>query len=522
MATLPFESDAPPLGSHSAGPILELSGIWKRFPGVVALGGVSLSIASGEVVALIGENGAGKSTLMKVLGGVHQPDEGSIRIAGKLIVIRSVGDAVKLGIGFVHQELNVLDNLDVAANLYLGREPLRGGPLRLIDRRIIAEESRRHLARLGLDVSPHTPLRDLSLAQQQMVEIAKALAQDARILILDEPTSSLTAGETDRLLSTVKELRGQGVSIIYISHRLGEIGQIADRVVALWDGRNAGELPRGQITHENMVRLMIGRDLQSFFVPPSGVPHPKRLEAKGVRTAAKPARAVSFHADGGEILGFAGLVGAGRSELAQSIFGVDPMLEGRVLLDGRPLRLRGPRDAINAGIYLVPEDRRRTGLITEMTIRENITLPGLWRYTSAALISRRRETAEAVRQIRSLRVKTPSAEVKAMNLSGGNQQKVVLGKWLSLGPKVLIVDEPTRGIDVGAKAEIYRLLRALADTGVAIIAISSDLEEVLGISDRIAVMREGMIAGFLTRDAFSEEAVMDLAFGRTPTLDGNA
>lgn len=504
------------------GPILELSGIWKRFPGVVALGGVSLSVGRGEVVALIGENGAGKSTLMKVLGGVHQPDEGEIRIDGSPVVLHSVSDAVSLGIGFVHQELNNLDNLDVAANLYLGREPTWGGPLRLIDRRKMAADSREHLRRLGLDVSPHTPLSSLSLAQQQMVEIAKALSQNARILILDEPTSSLTSGETETLLATIKELRGQGVGIIYISHRLGEIGQIADRVVALRDGRNVGTLSRDQITHDNMVRLMIGRDLQSFFVPPSGVPHPKRLEVRSIRTAAKPGNAVSFHVDGGEILGFAGLVGAGRSELAQAIFGVDRMLNGDVLLEGRLLGIHDPRDAINAGIYLVPEDRRRTGLITDMTIRENITLPGLWRYTSMALINRRRETEQAERQARALRVKAPSVEVKAMNLSGGNQQKVVLGKWLAMGPKVLIVDEPTRGIDVGAKAEVYRLLRGLADTGVAIIAISSDLEEVLGISDRIAVMREGAIAGILSRDQFSEEAVMGLAFGRSPAAPAAA
>ena len=495
-------------------PVLELTRICKRFPGVIALNNVSLSVGPGEVVALIGENGAGKSTLMKTLGGVHQPDEGEIRINGEPVIIRSVSDAVKLKIGFVHQELNVVDTLDVAANMYLGREPLWGGPLRMVNRSKMQRDSQPYLRRLGLNVAPDTPLQKLSLAQQQMVEIAKALSQDARILILDEPTSSLTAGETQRLLATVKDLRAQGVSIIYISHRLGEIGQIADRVVALRDGRNAGELSRDRITHENMVRLMIGRDLQSFYVPPSGAPRPKRLEVCGVCTAANPAHRVSFEADGGEILGFAGLVGAGRSELAQAIFGVDRMLAGEVRLDGKPLRLRTARDAISAGIYLVPEDRRRTGLITDMTIRENITLPGLWRYTSGALIRFGKESAESDRQIKSLRVKTPSGEVKAMNLSGGNQQKVVLGKWLSLGPRVLIVDEPTRGIDVGAKAEIYRLLRALADAGVAIIAISSDLEEVLGISDRVVVMREGAIAGTLRREQCSEEAVMSLAFGR--------
>jgi ribose transport system ATP-binding protein len=287
-----------------------------------------------------------------------------------------------------------------------------------------------------------------------LVEIAKALSQNARILVLDEPTSSLTASETARLLATVRDLRSQGVSVIYISHRLGEISQIADRVVGLRDGKNAGELPRDQITQEKMVRLMIGRDLRSFYVPPSGAKPVSRLEASNVRTAAWPAETVSFNAASGEILGFAGLVGAGRSELAETIFGVRPMLEGHVTLDGQPLHIRHASDAIAAGIFLVPEDRRKTGLVTSMTIRENITLPGLWNYTRAALIQKKEETKAAVRQVDSMRIRTPGVEARVMNLSGGNQQKVVLGKWLALEPKVLIVDEPTRGIDVGAKAEI--------------------------------------------------------------------
>jgi ribose transport system ATP-binding protein len=498
-----------------AKPILEFSGICKRFPGVVALDNVSFSVAPAEVVALIGENGAGKSTLMKTLGGVHQPDEGTIRIDGQPVTIRSVGDSVGLGIGFVHQELNNLDNLDVAANLFLGREPRWGGPLNLLDRRTMIEESRKYLGRLELNISPTTPLRNLSLAQQQMVEIARALSQNARILILDEPTSSLTSTETVRLLATVKDLRAQGVSVIYISHRLGEILQIADRVVALRDGKNAGELPREQITHDNMVRLMVGRDLNNFYVHGTGGHYAKRLEVRGLRTSAHPERTIDFSVDGGEILGFAGLVGAGRSEMAQAIFGVDPPLAGEIRLDGEPISIRKARDAIKAGIYLVPEDRRKTGLVTPMTIRENITLAGLKRYTTAGLISKGKERTVANEQVKALRVKTHSLEAKAMNLSGGNQQKVVLGKWLSLDPKILIVDEPTRGIDVGAKAEIYRLLRALADRGTAVIAISSDMEEVLGISDRIAVMHEGAIAGFLTRDEFSEESVMNLAVGKT-------
>ncbi|HUB27091.1 MAG TPA: sugar ABC transporter ATP-binding protein [Tepidisphaeraceae bacterium] len=495
--------------------LLQLSGICKRFPGVVALDKVSLSVDRAQVVALIGENGAGKSTLMKILGGVHQPNEGRILIEEKPVCIRNVADAVRLGIGFVHQELNNLDNLDVAANLFLGRETLWGGPLRLLNRRAMVEASRPFLRRLGLDVDPRTSLARLSLAHRQLVEIAKALSQNARILVLDEPTSSLTSSETDRLLATVLDLRGQGVSVIYISHRLAEIGRIADRVVALRDGRNAGELDRAQISHENMVRLMIGRDLRSFYVPGAAAPHPARLRLKNLRTAERPHQSIDLDAAGGEILGIAGLVGSGRSELLEAVFGVRPRMGGEIFLDGKPVHIRSPRDAIHAGIYLAPEDRRRCGLITDMSVRENITLAGLWNYTRAGLIRAAREREVTLAQIKSLAIKTPFVETAAMNLSGGNQQKIVLGKWLSLSPKVLIVDEPTRGIDVGAKAEIYRLLRALADTNVAVIVISSDMEEVLGISDRIAVMHEGAISGMLSREQFAEQAVLDLAFGRT-------
>ncbi len=495
-------------------PLLELRGITKRFPGVVALGGVSLTAGRGEVVALIGENGAGKSTLMKAIGGVHQPDEGQILCDGQPVCIRHVADALALGIAFIHQELNVLDNLDVAANIFLGREPLMGGPLRLVDRRRIYAESAVYLQRLGLDISPRQTLSELSLAQQQMVEIAKSLSQNARIIIMDEPTSSLTLGETERLLTSVEELRQSGVSIIYISHRLAEVERIADRAVVLRDGRNAGELAKGQITHANMVSLMVGRKLEDLYVQGKAARREGYFEVKGLRTRYRPHHRVSFSVAGGEILGLAGLVGAGRSEVAQAIFGVDPALEGSVHLEGREIAVRRARDAIRAGIYLAPEDRRRTGLVTDMAVRENITLAGMKLYSLGGWISRPRENTAASRESAALRVKTPTIETRVMNLSGGNQQKVVLAKWLSLGPKVMIFDEPTRGIDIGARAEIYRLMRELAERGVAIIMISSDMEEVLGVSDRIAVMHEGDIAGFLAREQFSEEAIMRLAVGR--------
>jgi ribose transport system ATP-binding protein len=495
-------------------PLLELKNITKRFPGVLALEDVSVSVGRGEVVALIGENGAGKSTLMNILGGVHQADAGEIRFDGRPVAIRNVADALSLGIGFIHQELHVLDNLDVAANVFLGREPVWGGPLRLIDRGRMVRESEGYLKRSGLAIRPQTPLRELSSAQRQMVEIAKALSQNARLIIMDEPTSSLTLSETECLLATVCDLSEHGVSVIYISHRLGEIEYCADQVVALRDGRNAGELRGGEVSHQKMVSLMIGRKLEDHYVHGKGPQPTAYLRVEDLRTRYRPRHRISFDVARGEILGFAGLVGAGRSEMAQAVFGVDAPLAGTVWLGDRRLAIRSPRDAIAAGIFLVPEDRRHTGLITEMTVRENITLAGLRRCATWSLVRSDREGEIARRQVKALRIKTPGIEAEVMNLSGGNQQKLVLAKWLSLQPRVLIFDEPTRGIDVGAKAEIYRLMRDLADRGVAVIMISSDMEEVIGVSDRIAVMHEGEIAGFLKREEFSEQAILHLAVGR--------
>jgi ribose transport system ATP-binding protein len=498
-----------------ASPFLEVRGVTKRFPGVLALDSVSLQISQGEVLGLIGENGAGKSTLMKILGGIHQPDAGTILIDGRPISIGDVSQSNALGLGLIHQELNVLGNLDVGANIFLGREPLWGGPLKLIDRKKIRRDAEPFMRKLGLKISPTAPMRNLSLAQQQMVEIAKALSQNARLIIMDEPTSSLTLTETQRLLETIGDLKRQGVGIIYISHRLGEVQLCADRVEVLRDGRNAGALAREQISHDRMIRLMVGRDLKSMYVAGAGDAGHGGLEVRNLVTRANPLRRISFTAHRGAILGVAGLVGAGRSEMAQAVFGVDPPLAGEILLDGAPLKIASPRDAIAAGIFLVPEDRRQTGLLVEMNIRENITLPGLQACTRWGMIQRKQERNIARQQADTLQLRAPNLEIKARNLSGGNQQKVVVAKWLALKPQVLIVDEPTRGIDVGAKAEVYRLLRALADSGVAVIMISSDMEEVLAVSDRIAVMHEGAISGFLSRPEFSEEAVMRLAVGKT-------
>ena len=522
-------------------PLLEMRSITKRFGGVVALENVSLSVGRGEVVALIGENGAGKSTLMKIMGGVHEPDGGEVLIEGVHARIRSAKDSGKLGVAFIHQELTVLDNLDIASNVFLGREPTAGGPLRLIRQGDIETQTEIYLKQVGLTLSPRTLVSRLLLAQKQMVEIARALSQQARLIIMDEPTSSLTPGETERLLAVVKDLReNKGVSVVYISHRLGEIQEIADRVVALRDGKNAGDLTREEIQgaegHGRMVRLMVGRDLARAIdtvareADSGDIKQAPRIEVRGLRTPRYPNKEVGFSLHKGEVLGFAGLVGAGRTEVAQAIFGVEPALSGQILQAGTPVRIQSPNDAITNGIFLVPEDRRHTGLILDMAIRENISLPRLGRFaTPLGWVKRNIEREAASATAGKLNIKSAAGRAQAegadrlaailnapaSSLSGGNQQKVVLAKWLALSPQVMIFDEPTRGIDVGAKAEIYELIRELARTGVAVMLISSDMEEVLSISDRIAVMHEGSITGILNRADFSQEAVMRLAIGDT-------
>jgi ribose transport system ATP-binding protein len=494
-------------------PLLEVRGVSKRFPGVIALDQVNLEIAEGEVLALCGENGAGKSTLMKILGGVYQPDDGEIKVDGQPVKIANVTDAMKYGIAFIHQELNILDNLDVAANVFLGREP-RIGPFGLIDGKRIHAETQPFLERLGLNISSRTRLDRLPIAQQQMVEIAKALSLRARIIIMDEPTSSLTLTETERLLELVCELSEQGVGVIYISHRLGEIENCADRVAVLRDGKNAGQLAKEEISHDRIVNLMVGREIKNFYVQPEGAHEPGYLKVRNACSGRYPGKKVSFDAGKGEILGFAGLVGAGRSEIAKTIVGLDSLGEAEVKLGSQTLSIKSAREAIDYGIYLVPEDRRGEGLVTAMNVCHNISLPSLKTFTRFGLIQNGRERATAQAQVESLKIKTPTVDVLAMNLSGGNQQKIVLGKWLAMQPKVMILDEPTRGIDVGAKAEIYRLMRALAAQGTVILMISSDMEEVLHVSDRVAVMHEGQITGVLDRSDCSEANIMQLAVGR--------
>jgi ribose transport system ATP-binding protein len=495
-------------------PLLELIEIRKTYPGVLALDAVSLSVAHGEVVGLVGENGAGKSTLMKVLGGVVAPDSGTIRTAGIERHALTVKDALAAGIAFVHQELNLFDNLDVAANVFIGREALMAGWLRLVDTQSLRHRVQPFLERLGCDFGADALVQHLSLAQRQLVEIAKALSLNARLVIMDEPTSSLTIAETERLLGVIAGLKADGVSVIFISHRLNEVERCADRVVVLRDGKVAGALQRGQIAHASMIRMMIGRDLKDIYIPPACT-HDRSaaLEVAGLRTSCHPDRMVDLTVERGEILGLAGLVGSGRTELACALFGIDRLMAGSVRIDGALLQRHSPRSAIERGLYLVPEDRKRSGLLLDMSIAENISLPNLRAFARHSIVALGAEVENAQRQRKSLGIRAPDVETAVGLLSGGNQQKVVLAKWLSMNPRVIILDEPTRGIDVGSKNDIYALLRSLADSGVAILMISSDMEEVIGVCDRIAVMHEGRIAGVLERPQFSENNVLRLAVG---------
>lgn len=477
-----------------------------------ALQDVSLSLEEGEVLAVLGENGAGKSTLMKILAGVQQSDTGSISIHGEPVQLDSCRTAMSHGVVLIHQELNLADNLDIGANIFLGREPRRFG---LIDRRTIERESRRFLDMVGLDESPSKLVGELTIGRQQMVEIAKALSTEAKVLIMDEPTSSLSGRETERLFEVVKDLRKRGVSIIYISHRLGEVIELADRVTVLRDGKNAGDLAKNDITHDNMVRLMVGRDVSKIFNRKPTTAHEVLFKVTDLVTPTWPQHRVSFEVRAGEIVGVSGLVGAGRTEVLRCLFGIDRALSGTIEMDGVTLQLDKPYDAIRNGIGLIPEDRKKEGLVLELPISANIGLAGLRKNQFAfGFLNKRQESDDAAKMIQQMRIRTPNAAQIVQFLSGGNQQKVVIGKWLALGPRLLLLDEPTRGIDVGAKQEIYRLMEDLAAQGLAILFVSSEMEEILGMSDRVLVMHEGRISGELARKDLSEEAVMYLATGK--------
>ena len=497
-------------------PILEVAKISKRFGGAQALSGVGLHLFAGEVVALIGENGAGKSTLMKILGGIVSPDEGDIRVHGKEVRLSSPSIAMSLGISLIHQELNLADNLSVEANLFLGREITWGGPLGLANIKKMEAKSRELLSRVGLRVSPTERLGNLTPGQKQLVEIARSLSMDAHVLIMDEPTSSLAQKETDCLLQVIRELRQQGVCVVYISHRLREVEEIADRVIGLRDGKNAGELSKAEIQYPAMVKLMVGRDVKLERRPSNFKDSAQLapiLKVDKLRHSLSQGDGVSLEVRPGEIVGMAGLVGAGRTEFAETLFGIRPKVSGQIYLGGKQGNIRCPLDAIAQGIALVPEDRRNHGLILAESIGGNIALPNLDTLQIAKILNFRMIRSTAMQGVSSLRIRTTGIAKQAGQLSGGNQQKVVLYKWLHRQPNLLILDEPTRGVDVGAKKEIYDLMHELTEKGVGILMISSDLEEIINLSDRVVVMHENQKTGELPREQLSEESIMRLATG---------
>lgn len=491
-------------------PLLEVSGLTKQFPGVLALNDVHVQLFPNEVLAVIGENGAGKSTLMKILAGIQDEDAGKIELGGEAVQIDSVRTATDLGIALIHQELNLADNLDVAANIFLGRE---AAPWGWIPKKELAEQAQVILDELEVDFSPSTLVEQLSIGHRQLVEIGKALSTNARIIIMDEPTSSLTQKETDNLFAIIEKLRQKDVSVIFISHRLAEVNHLADRVVVLKDGENAGELDKTEINHDAMVSLMVGRDVDRSRHRTPYEPGKPALNLDAVETSTYPGKPISLTLRAGEIVGLAGLVGAGRTELLETIFGVTPALTGTITVGDETLTIQTPLDAIRAGLGLVPEDRKDQGLVLEMAVRENLTLASMDRHQRKGFITQSAEKNTAAETIQKLNIKTPADSYVVQLLSGGNQQKVVIGKWLAVQPRVLLLDEPTRGIDVGAKGEIYQLMDRLAKDGVAILFVSSEMEEVLTLSDRVYVMHEGHLAGELAHGNIEEEAIMQLATG---------
>ncbi|MCS6834388.1 MAG: sugar ABC transporter ATP-binding protein [Anaerolineae bacterium] len=496
-------------------PLLHMSAISKSFPGVKALDRVDFTVQPGEIMALLGENGAGKSTLMRILDGVFTPDSGQIFWRGQPVQIRSPQDAKNLGISMIHQELALVPYLDVAKNIYLGREPAGLLP-GTIDWTTLYEQAHQQLARLDLDVDPRTPVRDLPLAQQQMVEVAKALSLSAQLIVMDEPTSSLSNAEVAVLFRTMRALKEQGVSIVFISHRLNEIFAIADRVTVLRDGSLVGSEPLQGMTADALIRMMVGRELGETNQRPAGEDvQSQRQPILEVRNLSRAGilHDINFTLYEGEILGVAGLVGAGRTELAETIFSVHPPTQGDILLRGQKLRLRRPADAIRAGIALVTEDRKGQGLFLRMEVGANISVRILHQLARFGLIRWRDSQHLAQEYVDKLGVRTPSVRQKVRNLSGGNQQKVVIAKWLTLKPQVLILDEPTRGIDVGAKGEIHRLMRELASQGVGILMISSELPEVLGVSDRVLVMRGGRVVAEMNPRLATQDDIMRAATG---------
>jgi ribose transport system ATP-binding protein len=499
-------------------PTLEMHGISKTFPGVKALNGVELKAWGGEVLALMGENGAGKSTLMKILSGAYHADAGGeIKIDGRPIQITDPIAAKRAGIAIIYQELSLAPNLSVAENIHLGDEIHHRG---LIDRKAMADGCRPVLERLGAPFTPETTVGTLSIAEQQLVEIARALHAKSKILVLDEPTTALSSRETERLFALIRQLRSEGIALIYISHRMAEVYELSDRVSVLRDGTYVGTLDRENLTADALVQMMVGRDLSSFYTKehdPHGSRGPVILEVKGITDGGRRVKPASFQLHQGEVLGIAGLVGSGRTELARLIYGADPKAAGEVLLGGQVVNITRPKEALDRGLAYLTEDRKRLGLFLDMSCGENINVGVIDRdargYGVLNLASAKRRAEDA---FKALRVRAASPLVTVGSLSGGNQQKVLLSRWLEIGPKVLILDEPTRGVDIGAKSEIYRIIDDLAKKGIGVIVISSELPEIIGTCDRVLVMREGHIEGEVggpSGKPITQENIMALAAG---------
>ncbi|WP_125152821.1 sugar ABC transporter ATP-binding protein [Clostridium rectalis] len=491
-------------------PLLEMNNISKSFPGVKALQNVNLKAYGGEVLALLGENGAGKSTLMKILSGVYRKDEGKIRIDGEEVEICGIKEAEKLGVSIIHQELSLLPNLTIYENIFLGNEEYNGF-LRKVNKKSMKEKSEKLLDSIGFSIKADTLVEDLNVGEMQMVEIIKAISKHSKIIIMDEPTTALTDVETVKLFEVIRKLKSEGIAIIYISHRMDEIFQICDKVNVLRDGKYIGDAKVSEVSKDDLISMMVGRKLEEQF--------PYREEEKG-KVLLKVSnlnfkdkvKDVSFEVRSGEILGIAGLMGSGRTETAKTVFGEYKKTSGEICIDGKKVKINSPKDAIKSGIAYLSEDRKKEGLILNMSVANNMSLCNLNKYeNSIKKIDKKLETEEVKKFIEKLSVKTPSHKQLIKNLSGGNQQKVIIAKWVMISPKILIIDEPTRGIDVGAKKEIYEVLNELKKMGKAIIMISSDMPEILGISDRILVMSEGKVSGELLRNEATQENIMKYA-----------
>jgi ribose transport system ATP-binding protein len=490
-------------------PVLEMRGIRKVFPGVVALDRVDFELHAGEVHVLLGENGAGKSTLMKVLSGAYRKDAGEVVLDGRAVNIASPRDAQALGIATIYQELSLVPKLTVAENILLGHEPSTSG---VIHRAALHQAARRGLAEVGLAIDPGARVDRLGIAEQQMVEVAKALFRRARVLVMDEPTSALTSREIARLFEVIRRVTAGGVAVVYISHRMRELAEIGTRVTVLRDGRAVGTFPLADVSFDVLIRLMANREVRDHFPRRRCLPGDELLRLEHV-SGASGVDDVSLHVRRGEIVGLAGLLGAGRTELARIIFGADPRSRGRMLVNGRDVAPGTPRQAIAAGIGFLPEDRKRQGLVLTLSVANNIGLPNLPRWSRLGIVSDRRERLEAERWVAELRIKTPGITERVVRLSGGTQQKVVLARWLAAEASLLVMDEPTRGVDVGAKVEIYELMNRLTDAGAGILMISSELPEVLGMSDRIYVMRRGRVEATFDAASATEERVLQAALG---------